>query len=732
MDIKIKAPFNKSLEMPYKDIDNNMVSVLKSSALSNGQIELSEIALIEKAAKKDGKFTNGEKLLITTLRSQVQNNQVIKNLSLFEDKPPLQPEITVNPAQSSLNNLKNFSSNFLNSDKITQAEVLKFTTNLSNVKNKESLNLSLANLSVNAKNIVKGLDLDKTDFSKTLDKNVKSLPDFLNNFAKLNPNEQKSATDIMGILNQNPPKTDDKSKIKNSLDKFSKERSMEIGKTLNSIGVIIPSLNPNAPTAEDASSRIKVMYMGNYRKSDSPQSDYIRDALIVASKENFVVDLQSYSKVKKEDLVKQIKSDLKNLEGLTDPQITKIMSQNLRITMTEEGGFEWAEDNKFITNSGDIKTIPKLSEEFKPELRSLAFSMGFSPDKKSGSYSKEGIHTIGLPENDTNGLVDEKANHGAVSEKNANLDAEDLGKALNKKVDYTKTYIEGGNMLNGALPNGESYTVIGRDSVLTSVFNLERSMQNDSLSVPEFSTVNVNKKIGEMNKKGTFTKELINETIQKLQSADSIGQGVDKTQRAKEFLAKIEITEKEIFPQDIGSDKLIFIPQPDFHIDMHMRSVKPGVVMINDFDANIDLLKKAKANTKKDSWEDQEIDSMIENSQKMKKIMSPIMNEISKNLEQSGIKVIKAPGVIEGKTKKVNFMNATQGTSLGTNKQYYMSNFSTIKPIMDEFEKYIKSQGIDKVYWMGNTGGSEVTASGSEKSLNNYGGMDCRENHEDY
>lgn len=193
---------------------------------------------------------------------------------------------------------------------------------------------------------------------------------------------------------------------------------------------------------------------------------------------------------------------------------------------------------------------------------------------------------------------------------------------------------------------------------------------------------------------------------------------------------------KDIFALDIGIPRknITFIPQPEFHIDMHMRPLRPGEIMLNDFDENIKLIDKALLKPDIKEWEKKELKSMKENSLKMKKVMQPVMDEIKKTLELSGIKVIKSPGVMEGKmtnqeTRKVNFLNAVPGTTKGTNTQFYITNYTSIKPLRESFIEYMKSLGIEKIYWVGDDGGGEHEHSTSEQSLELDGGLDCRENH---
>lgn len=739
MDIRANSVSLKDITDKYKDLGKDTVNAVQK-ALKDNTITSQEISEIENAAKSDGNVTVGEKLLISALKSQ--NEKVIKNISLIESSDN---EIRKNPdkfnntenikASENLSKVTELSEKFTNLNSLQKQQLINSFKLLQKAQTPADIQKSLSGLPPDLKeSFVKAFSVNNASDLKNVctDKTFKKMPDFLQSLNALNKSEQATTIKLMKKLNNQSPAPNFRTEIRQTIGNIDKSRSMEIGKTLNKVNVFIPPMNPNAPTAEDASTRMKTMYMGYYGSGTKAQADYVRDCLLTASKENFKLSVQVSNDTDKNSLIKNISNDLKNTEGLSDKEVKSIINNNLKIVITENDGYVWAEDNKFITENGKVKTLPDLPGGDAIEI-AKAFSMGYVPSKNSANYAKEGIHSAGLPENDPNNLVEEDAFQGAVNERQENQSAEMLGKALKKDVIYTRTYNEGGNMLPGTLPNGDSYAVIGRDGLLISTFKLEEDYKKNPKSVPEFDKIP--QKVSEMEKRGAFTKELINETITKLKASDELPKGQNPEQKAKEFLAKMEITEKEIFPKDIGIDSknIIFVAQPDFHVDMHMRPLAPGTVMINDFDENIKLLQAAKSKATKGSWEEKEINKMIDNSQKMKTVMQPVMSQIEKQLASNGIKVVKAPGVMESDSKKVNFMNAVPGTSTGTNKQYYMTNYTSIKPLRDAFEEYMKKNNdIDKVYWIGNSNGSETTLSGSETSLKSLGGMDCRENHEGY
>src|SRR5262249_9886649 len=89
----------------------------------------------------------------------------------------------------------------------------------------------------------------------------------------------------------------------------------------------------------------------------------------------------------------------------------------------------------------------------------------------------------------------------------------------------------------------------------------------------------------------------------------------DKDEFARRFLAKIDIT-KDVFARDtkVPRKDLIFIPQPDFHLDMHMRPLAPGQVMVNDFDKDIELIDQALKLATPGSWEEKQLLTMKDNA----------------------------------------------------------------------------------------------------------------------
>jgi hypothetical protein len=407
------------------------------------------------------------------------------------------------------------------------------------------------------------------------------------------------------------------------------------------------------------------------------------------------------------------------------------------------------------------------------------------------------------------------------------ISAEALGKAIDEEkakrgdkektdVKPTMTYNEGGNMLVGTFPDGQPYAVIGRDGLLFSVFHLQEQFDKDPKKVEKFAPKKVDERLAEMEKASAFSKAELEDTVKRLEvvysnpptplpSTATAKQedeykkaqkqfekekkefDTDKVKFAKKFLAKMDIV-KDYFAEDtqVPREKLIFVAQPDFHIDMHMRPVAPGKMMVNDYAENIKLIDEALKETPIEPWEKKQLESMRKHAEEMQKVMAPVIDEIVRQSEAKGLKVEREAGVLEGEVDEVtvgkssaegvllglsadkkftrpdlevaliaaypggptakqrakikdfldqafvrhaNFMNSIPGTKDGTNQQFYMTNYTSIGPLRKAYEKRLKAKGVEEVRWMGDDGGGQGTMSASERSLQKSGGLDCRENH---
>jgi hypothetical protein len=209
-------------------------------------------------------------------------------------------------------------------------------------------------------------------------------------------------------------------------------------------------------------------------------------------------------------------------------------------------------------------------------------------------------------------------------------------------------------MLNGTLPNGQPFGVIGRDGVIASTFLLEKKARQNPKAVPEFGR----KQIAERRQSlGWNQQPLPVEKEQELKQTLARLQKVRPTatrEDAKNFLAKMDIT-KDIFAQDLGIPRqnLVFVSQPGFHLDMQMRPLAPGQILLNDQTQTIAMLEKAKEKTQPGSWEERELNQMLANARQQAALMQPLTEEIASQLAAAGLEVVRAPGQMESRIEKL-------------------------------------------------------------------------------
>ncbi|MGE3727959.1 MAG: hypothetical protein AB7I41_20560 [Candidatus Sericytochromatia bacterium] len=644
---------------------------------------------------------------------------------------------------------------------------------------------------------------------------------FTQRFLSLKPEEQKVAMHITTLLMKKPEPTDLREQLRALMatlpDPSPPLRHGEaVGRTLNALGLFLPNLKPDSVASEDASSRIRNVYMSfnSQAPANDPQNDFVHSKILLARKENFKIVLQ----VSTNEDITVAKQKLMKVTGISDPaEFDKIVS----FKQTERAGYNWGEDGKVLLNDNRTMLVFPNGPEVKPSISAfkdfVQADLGLKPGDPG--YTAVGHHGIDLTRSEIQGNVQGIEIDNDVQSTTPEASTEqvppklDTGRQLAASaamnVRETLTYNEGGNMVAGTLPNGQPYAVIGRDGVIISTFLIDSKERANPGSVPEFAADQIARRreaLGLNQSVLSPTQQVeLEQTLKRLQNA----QPKDRQNKpltledAKDFLAKMDIC-KDIFAKETGVPRknLAFVSQPGFHVDMHMRPLQPGQILLNDFDKTIELLENAKKSVQPDSVEAKEIDAMLTHTRARKVQMQPIVDEIASQLKDAGLEVVRAPGVMDGRTdqalvdkesgigkilgldanrtfdvdsfkaayrpmikekiidyfkehnltlteeelqaeieratesavktlftRQVNFMNAVPGSTSGSNTQFYATNATSIAPLREQFEAFMRSQGIERVEWMASSGGDGVGRSAAEISLSMGGGLDCREVH---
>lgn len=184
-----------------------------------------------------------------------------------------------------------------------------------------------------------------------------------------------------------------------------------------------------------------------------------------------------------------------------------------------------------------------------------------------------------------------------------------------------------------------------------------------------------------------------------------------------------------------------YIPQFDFHIDMHYRPLNDGQIAVPDYGAGINVLngliedidKKITSTDispeQKNKLQKQKEDylKLIDRLEEMNNKTEEISKEAEKELKDKGYEIVRIPSFTEidkgspipteknSVENPINFMNGVCGTSTKTGDKFYITNTSGDETLDTYMEKYFKEIiGFDKVYF-----------APTKKYLANLGGIDC-------
>ncbi|WP_176487758.1 hypothetical protein [Candidatus Regiella insecticola] len=277
----------------------------------------------------------------------------------------------------------------------------------------------------------------------------------------------------------------------------------------------------------------------------------------------------------------------------------------------------------------------------------------------------------------------------------------------------TLSVIDGGNMLTGHRANGKPYVLIGRDALL----------QTTLVNKHNYSDALINEKLK------TFHPDsaAINRMVIMLKAGDFMSQsliGEEANHQAIRFLAMNEIS-KDIIADELNvpHEDLVIISQPGFHIDMYLRPLANGRVLVQDDAETQKLVQSVLDDNKGDRSvriAKDALQATLSDIAKSRQEREKVTALINKQLEDAGLQVIKAPGVFKvGDHRPVNYMNGIMGTS-PTGEMFYLNNASSIEPLNQAFSAWIqeKQPGLN-VHFVGLKEGL------TEDLLKGNGGFDC-------
>ncbi|GLQ70645.1 hypothetical protein [Vibrio penaeicida] len=353
------------------------------------------------------------------------------------------------------------------------------------------------------------------------------------------------------------------------------------------------------------------------------------------------------------------------------------------IIKTDNGpNSSWVEDARIMSRDGKAVYIPADISR-KASYDAQRFIQTYLP-KTSANFGLEGNtkRKVGL-------TVDQGEQHNRTIK---NLESTQSPITIYRG----NSYIEGGNLLSGTMQNGNPYAVVGTDSVvLTTQHMSEKYLKSPELA-PSFSPESIAARISKLaidERDPSFQY-----TLGKLTKIhNNLGDQALRTM-AREMLAKEDLA-KDIIAEDIGlvRSAVAFVPQPGFHLDMKMRPLENGDILVNDEAENQKLLSQALRFAATDV-ERSQLNDMLEQSrikQESAKHYTPL---IKAELRKIGLNPISSPGVFEGKSAVqpggiANFMNSVLVESNG--QKLYLTNHARNSALRKAFQEHMYVLGFE-------------------------------------
>jgi hypothetical protein len=238
--------------------------------------------------------------------------------------------------------------------------------------------------------------------------------------------------------------------------------------------------------------------------------------------------------------------------------------------------YGWPEDNLWLSRDGKLAFQPKTPLENKEQYNQFVTAL---KDKGIPNSEEEGLHSLGIK--DSQGLPQRKLDQ-----------AKHFLASFNKRMVKTFSIIDGGNMLTGLRENGNPYVLVGRDAVLQTTLVHGGFAQQGQPRLSFYDEVRVNEKLKELPE----DVDAINRMTTMLQAGEYISNSLSPEEardQAKRFLAMNEITQDIMAAElKVPREDLVIISQPDFHIDMHLRPLVNGRVLVNDYEESKNLVER--------------------------------------------------------------------------------------------------------------------------------------------
>ena len=202
--------------------------------------------------------------------------------------------------------------------------------------------------------------------------------------------------------------------------------------------------------------------------------------------------------------------------------------------------------------------------------------------------------------------------------------------------------------------------------------------------------------------------------------------GAEQDHQTRRFLAMMAISQRLMAQElKVAERDLVILAQPGFHLDMAMRPLTDGRILLNDHAASAALIEQVLASnaTLSDS-ERQELGQSVTNLRQQSERWHKIHTLIRQQLSDAGLTPIATPGVFSVGKRPVNWMNGIMGTR---QQPFYITNAASIAPLNQAFAAWLQREvaGLTPYFVGQAASNNREEFNQAEALLRGSGGLDC-------
>ncbi|WP_270831636.1 hypothetical protein [Aeromonas sp. QDB03] len=202
--------------------------------------------------------------------------------------------------------------------------------------------------------------------------------------------------------------------------------------------------------------------------------------------------------------------------------------------------------------------------------------------------------------------------------------------------------------------------------------------------------------------------------------------GAEQDHQTRRFLAMMAISQRLMAQElKVAEQDLVILAQPGFHLDMAMRPLADGRILLNDHGASAALVEQvlAEAGSLSEN-ERQELRQSVTDLHQQSERWHRIHALIRQQLSDAGLTPIATPGVFSVGKRPINWMNGIMGTR---QQPFYITNAASIAPLNQAFAAWLQREvaGLTPYFVGQAVSNNREEFNQAEALLRGSGGLDC-------